>query len=1731
MLSGSATQQKPVVFLAFANEHNGQRYLRDLPQEYRELRELFRGAKELGLCELEDQTNVTIDDIALVFKKYQGRIAIFHFGGHAGPGGLLLESPSGAAKTAYAEGLAGLMREYGAPRLVFLNGCATWAQVQRLHDAGVPAVIATARAICDDQARQLARVFYQRLAAGESLETAFRQAQAELRLGGDPATYLNRDLIVLVNQDSQLAPIGSTGEASERDLPWKLSFAQDATLAGEWSFRAFDPLWGLSPPTLPPPACAYLGLKPFTRQDAAVFFGRRAEIRELYDKVVLPGGPSLIFYFGSSGVGKSSVLDAGLVPWLSPARMVLYVRRDPELGLLGTLRYELAQTGGATSADPIPDLSALWEAAAARNADRPLVVILDQAEEAFTRPNRTQAAFPSTAATQTELSTFFDSLKGLLTGFEDGPKRRVLILGFRKEWQADFERAAREAGLTPAEVFLKPLGHRGVIEAIEGPSSVATLPRSKRPTIEAGLADEMARDLMEYVAEPERNRLYPLAPTLQILLERMLAEARSRNDDEPVFDRELFIAVKKKGYGLDHYLRRGLDALKTWRPEVVDSGLALDLLEYHTTPLGVAEQRRPEELQTRYDHRKDVLDSLIGECKTNYLLFEAPPPAVPGSTRLPHDTLAPVVRDEFSRSLRPGQRARRVLENRAADWQEGRKGQPLDGPDLQIVEAGKPGMRAWQDDEVRLVRASQKARRLRRTAFVCAALVGTVLLGLTIYSGLDAVQNSRKARVNLATSYLRAISHSDRDLSAIELDTLRELAKQEDSFVRFSLFEQALKSPTSARQFRYRVQVAVHCGVRLDPGMRLEVHKLVLGKLKETAASADEHAFEIRLTAALLGHKLRSERLPEGEFFSVQAFGIFTDPRVRSAFTWQQRDMQPRLSQILPSLYDHLPASRKTAAALRALELICSAGSSDSGDLLSGALKTFAPKLSSEVAAAVTERALELIPSASPRQVEELWQALTDLMPKLPDSVADEVRTALAVRAVTVVPTQIFAGPQHALMYLIPQLTPDGAAKVAGRVSEVVGSANSYQLQALLPALKGLPDELVGEAKAKAVERAVRLVLSPTTDQNQVNSAVTLLGRELAPMVRPGSVDALVVPTLNELASATDSGRATNLTHVLTALIPHLSEKGVDAAMVRVLEVLQSPHAGQLTGLLHAFQSLAPKVSGDGAAAAVSRILDLISPIEPNDQLGFSVVMQTIQLMATVGPEGLMQEFAGNPGSRPRGFNSVLASKLPADRASEIATRALKQVKSANSAQLALLSQVLGILPEGTAIEAQAAAADRTGQLIKSADLTQFWMLAQGLGKLPKRLAGDAWAATAVRARELLKSADMMQTMMLLMALRGLPDDVVAEMAPAAVIRLMEQSPLVYEQSVGRALSQALDPMLPKLSAEGATAVAARALDLVHSGSAGQREAVSYVLPALAPKLSPKGMAAVSSQMGKLIQSANPNQLESLSRAIDKLQSETLGETRTAAALRALDLVPLTRQDQHQTLLQVLGIQFPKLSAESRAKVVARYEQLTKAGGMRSEQGWFLGMARMVRGSNQRGRSGGDRAPSRAASGSVRVAEDLANMLRDISPQTVPSGTPNERAGENSTQLPQKPPLSAPEDLAAVALRTLKQIDDTDDVESIRKKLNILCDLARKLPPAVLIQIIRDPCPVACITPYHITDITAQSEFLVALQLKFDPKPTDYWANPWDLVDWLKIHRTDSRESRGLERLLLEPAS
>jgi WD40 repeat protein len=719
----TAENRKPIIFLAFANDRDDRvKYLRNLPDELRQIRAALQQAKSAGLCDLVERANATVNDILDVFQhpEYRNRIAIFHYGGHANGYQFLLESPEGQTQLAHAGGLAAFLGQQHGLQLIFLNGCSTQQQVEGLLQANVSTVIATSQDIDDGVATTFATRFYQSLASGTNIRTAYNEAMA----------------VVRTEKGDNLRHLYSPESPREDRWPWELYLKEGAETADQWNLPAAvgDPLFGL--PLLEPldlPEKPFRHLHWFAREHAEVFFGRNHQIRALYERMTAPHTAPIILLYGQSGVGKSSLLAAGLLPRLEGTLEIRYLRRNQVMGLLGTLNQALLSTTEITVAQAWLGLE--------HERKRPVTVILDQIEEVYTRPNKNQP---------NELQEFLVALQDIFADSNKRPQGK-LILSFRKEWLAEIDQRLKENKLGRSLVFLERLDRRGIIEAVVGPTRSARLQNQYGLTVEEGLPEIIADDLLE-------DRDSPIAHTLQILLTKMWDETTNKDYSQPRFERDLYQTLKKQGILLKDFLDQQLNALEEWHAEILNSGLAMDVLAFHTTPLGTAEQRSEGQLKQEYSHREEVLPSLVQKLKDLYLLVDPSQDQkdkmTVTATRLAHDTLAPLIRKQFDDSDRPGQRARRILENRSVEWREGQEGIPLDEQDLAVVEKGTTGMRAWKSEEQRLIEASrkkreqnQRRRRLLWRAGIAAIFLILVSAGIAWWQSVDA---KRKGAINLA---------------------------------------------------------------------------------------------------------------------------------------------------------------------------------------------------------------------------------------------------------------------------------------------------------------------------------------------------------------------------------------------------------------------------------------------------------------------------------------------------------------------------------------------------------------------------------------------------------------------------------------------------------------------------------------------------------------------------------------------------------------------------------------------------------------------------------------------------------------------------------------------------------------------------------------------------------------------------------------------------------------------
>jgi WD40 repeat protein len=233
----------------------------------------------------------------------------------------------------------------------------------------------------------------------------------------------------------------------------------------------------------------YPGILSFDAEDAAVFFGRDRVIREIAERLEakrVGGGARLLLVVGATGSGKSSVLKAGVLPWIgrdSRAWIVLPAFRPGDAPITRLAKVLAEATGRAEAwpqwrqrlaAEPRATLAeAVGLLQVGPALDATLIVAIDQFEEAFT------------IAEASERAAF---LRALTAAADRQRPLAILILAtLRSDLMGEI---LKTPGFDLAhDVYtLGPLAAEQLSDVIEGPAGVAAI------VLEPGLSRRMLED-------------------------------------------------------------------------------------------------------------------------------------------------------------------------------------------------------------------------------------------------------------------------------------------------------------------------------------------------------------------------------------------------------------------------------------------------------------------------------------------------------------------------------------------------------------------------------------------------------------------------------------------------------------------------------------------------------------------------------------------------------------------------------------------------------------------------------------------------------------------------------------------------------------------------------------------------------------------------------------------------------------------------------------------------------------------------------------------------------------------------------------------------------------------------------------------------------------------------------------------------------------------------------------
>lgn len=290
----------------------------------------------------------------------------------------------------------------------------------------------------------------------------------------------------------------------------------------------------------------YRGLGRYRYGDRKLFAGREAEISSCAKSLVRGGGRLFILH-GNSGSGKSSFLQAGLVPYLdglqesdlqiarkvsvnktedfvirlqtrplsSVAAGVMRTSKQLNVGAKHVQKWKSALFGKrlATRGDALVEF--MGEVLLKLPIDKRLLLIIDQGEEIFASEH------------DDERLEYFDFLARVTYI----PMPITVLVALRSEYKAQFDDFLKIKQPDPSYVtsyFLKDIQPVGILDAI------------KRPTILGGGTVAMEEKLPGVILEDleQLRGKEPILPILQVICDRLYSQWKSRRRIGPIGERD-----------------------------------------------------------------------------------------------------------------------------------------------------------------------------------------------------------------------------------------------------------------------------------------------------------------------------------------------------------------------------------------------------------------------------------------------------------------------------------------------------------------------------------------------------------------------------------------------------------------------------------------------------------------------------------------------------------------------------------------------------------------------------------------------------------------------------------------------------------------------------------------------------------------------------------------------------------------------------------------------------------------------------------------------------------------------------------------------------------------------------------------------------------------------------------------------------------------------------------------
>lgn len=557
-----------------------------------------------------------------------GRPDLIYWLCHADPTALILDDePIGPSDL--LEMLRGDDDDDRLGGIAFLNACQTAEStvegsfLDALHEVGLSGIIATEQQTVDTFANPLGLDFLEAfLERGEAIGTLMQGLRGRVPLGLLYGTYCPPNIRVAGRSTDKETPSAMAISALGRVAGMALGTVSDEKSRTDPTLPR-SPYWTW--PDAPLPDSPYRSLAFYERCDRALFGGRDADVIR-FARLLDDSKTRVLILHGESGVGKSSFLRAGVIPYLEEecigyrffrARTgegirspVLFIRATHDLpGQLAAALAEFCKrpfeyqspTGEPIKLD-LPALLAEYVGAGAEPsalreamiADSTLlgrlltdladglplapVLLIDQGEEVFTLESG-----PDASTARNESLELLRHAAGSAGDFK-------VIFSLRTEYYGRLidriRRGSRDLGGV-REYLLTDFDEADIVDAIRLPTLDRPIPHASEVPLEKykfrfadGVPERIARDVM---AVGTQRRDSPL-PLVQVICVRLYELACGR-PDAIVTDAD-FASIGGVEGGLRHYVEAQFSEILGGKPADVPGVKSLFVRLYLSQPDG-----------------------------------------------------------------------------------------------------------------------------------------------------------------------------------------------------------------------------------------------------------------------------------------------------------------------------------------------------------------------------------------------------------------------------------------------------------------------------------------------------------------------------------------------------------------------------------------------------------------------------------------------------------------------------------------------------------------------------------------------------------------------------------------------------------------------------------------------------------------------------------------------------------------------------------------------------------------------------------------------------------------------------------------------------------------------------------------------------------------------------------------------------------------------------------------